>query len=1575
MDELSKRLETLAPAKRALLERRLAAARREIPPAPQLSKATRREPARASFAQERLWFIQQLEPHSVAYNVPRAIRIRGALNVKVLERSLNEVISRHDSLRTSFSLVAGSLRQIVAESSPLHLPLVDLSHLAADERGSKVADLAKHEAALAFDLNHGPVLRGKLLRLAADEHLLLLTMHHIVSDAWSAGIFFDELTACYREFSANRNSPLAALPIQYHDFAEWQRDWLQGEVLAEQLSYWKNQLAGAPAVLDMPADRSRPAATDRGASYGFSISHSLTEQLRELSGRAGTTLFMTLLGAFSVLLHRHSSEVDIVVGTPVAGRNRAEIEGLIGFFINTLPLRLDLGGNPSFAELLARVKQTALEGFEHQDVPFEKLVEELKPERSNRIPFFQVMFQFQHGARNSESISGVTFTTEAVKTETAKVDLSLGAYERDGVLKFQMEYSTDLFDEETIQSLLGRFEVLLQSIVSTPQASISDLEVMTEAELRQLLVDWNSTRADFRHYESVAERFESQVEQSPAAVALIDGAKQLTFRELNVRANKLAHYLKKLGVGPEAPVAVFVERSADMIVALLGILKAGGAWVPFDVSYPAERVAYVLQDCKARVLLTQEKSRHRVNVGDCRVIALDTDWRRIDAESSSNPRVPVTAANAAYVIYTSGSTGKPKGVVGLHGATRNRLEWMYQQYPFAADEVCCQKTSLSFVDSIWEIFGPLLHGVPLVIVPDDVVKDVNRFIAALNEARVTRLVLVPSLLRAMLETDAIGARLSHLKWWTCSGEALSSVLVKRFQEQLPGAALLNLYGSSEVAADVTYYDVESGEENIPLGRPIANTEIYILDRNLRPVPTGAVGDIYVGGDGLARGYFERPELTAEKFIPHPFASRSGQRLYNTGDVGRFRKDGAIEYKGRSDHQVKIRGSRVELGEVESALLTHANVLEGVVLALPDNSGETQLTAYVRTDSTALSSRDLRAYLRDKLPEYMVPALVVVLDEFPRTTSGKIDRLRLPKAVAAGADYVAPRTLTEEIVAGVMADVLKLEHVGVNDDFFDLGGHSLLIPRLTSRLNELFGIELPLRALFDNSRISELAETVATLRSANSGDSDAPEAPLVPLARNGELSLTVPLTFAQESLWAIDQISPETGAYNISRALRLNGNLNPEALQSSLNTIVARHEALRTTFPSEDGKPIGVVNVDTKIEVVTKDLSALAEAEVRTHVAEECRRPFELAVGPLLRVTLFHLAEHEHILVVTMHHIISDIWSLGIFFDELVSGYNSLLAGGELRREALPLQYADFAAWQRRLLHGNRLDHSLSYWQQQLAGAPPLTDLPTYCARPAIRSFQGARCLFEIPAELTASLKNLARAERVTLFMTLLGAFQTLLWTYAKHDDVVIGCPSAGRRPGTENVIGYFVNTLAVRTSLSGNPTFRELMHLVAEATVGALTHEHIPYAMVVEKLQPKRRLDHNPLFQVWFVLQPGSAERRDFMGLTVEPYPIDSEVTRHDLQLTLWESSPVLKAAFTYNTDILNAQTVARMSEQFLLLLATVSERPDIQASDLRSILKQREQAYERSRNQEYQNSVRQTLQSARRKSLFPASS
>jgi amino acid adenylation domain-containing protein len=1546
MDDLTKRVATLSPAKRALLERRLGGRNGAATRQPLLVARTGGEPARASFAQERLWFLHQLDPQSVAYNVPRAIRIRGDLDLNILRRSLNEIVARHDVLRTHFALVDGSLRQIVDEEVSIELPVVDVSE-------GELAELVEREARLPFDLSTVPVLRARVLRLDATEHLLLVMMHHIVSDAWSAGIFFQELTALYK------NSSLPPLKIQYADFAEWQREWLQGDVLEQQLIYCRSKLKDAPAVLDIPTDRARPAPTTRGASCTISISESLTRELRELSSASGTTLFMTLLSAFSVLLHRYSGEDDIVIGTPIAGRNQVDIENLIGFFINTLPLRIDLTKNPTFATLLARVKQTALEGYEHQDLPFEKLVEELKPERSNRMPFFQVMFQYQHAPRLVANVDDLTFLAEPVESGTSKFDLSLGAYERDGVLKFQMEYSTDLFDEDTIQTMLSRFTILLQSIVSHPELSVSQLSMMTDAERRQLLVDWNNTDEDFGPFENLQEKFEDQVAQNPDATAVVFEHQRLTFAELNTRANKLAHYLRKAGVGAETPVAVFMERSIDMIVGLLGVIKAGGAWVPLDVSYPKERVAYVLEDSKARVVLTHGKSRASLAESDCLLISLDSDWAQIENESDTNPATTATAESAAYVIYTSGSTGKPKGVVGLHGATVNRLEWMYRRYPFAPDEVCCQKTSVSFVDSIWEIFGPLLGGVRLVIFAEDVVKNVEQFIDALAQSSVTRLVLVPSLLRAMLASDGIGRRLSHLKSWTSSGEALPLALADSFRQHFPDATLLNLYGSSEVAADVTYYEVmQTGLPDIPLGRPIANTQVYILDSNLEPVPVGVTGEIHIGGASVARGYLDRPELTAEKFIPNAFDR--GQRLYKTGDLGRFLKTGDVEYRGRTDHQVKIRGSRIELGEIQSALDTHPDIRASIVLAQDDASGEKRLTAYVLSRGRKVGNREIRTYLSKKLPEFMIPASVIVLEEFPKTASGKVDRLSLPKPADVREDHVAPRNLTEEIVAGLLAEILKVDDISVNDDFFELGGHSLLIPQVTTRLNEMFAIDLPLRALFDNSRVGELAAAIESLRSA---DRTVSAMPIVPIERNGEL----PMTFAQESLWAIDQIAPATGAYNIPRALRLKGSLNTEALQQSLDAIVSRHEVLRTVFRSNNGRPYAVIDPKCKIDLVIRELN-----DLRTEVAQESRQPFNLSTGPLLRATVLRLNEDEHILIVTMHHIISDGWSMSVFFDELVSHYHDFSNGDELQADTLPIQYADFAAWQRNALPTETLNASLAYWQQQLADLPPIAELPVYQPRPAIRTFQGNRHVFEIPAELTSAVKQLARNERVTLFMTLLGAFQTLLWTYSRHDNIVTGSPSAGRRPDTENLIGYFINTLVLKTSFSGNPTVREIMRRVAAATRDALDHEQVPFAKVVEALQTERTLSYNPVFQIWFVLQAGPDRdgRRNFHGLEVEPYPIDSDVTRHDLQLTMWENSGVLKAAFTYNTDILDLETVSYMAEEFLRLLSKIVAAPEVRANDLRSLLEQSREEHDALRKAEQQQFARQKLQSARRKSL-----
>jgi amino acid adenylation domain-containing protein len=911
-----------------------------------------------SFPQQLLWLLDQLEPGRAIYNLPGPVRLTGALDIAALEQSLNEIVRRHEALRTTFDEVDGTPVQVIAPGLELTLPVTDLCHLPAGEREAASRRLVTEEARKPFDLARGPLVRAELLRLGDQEHVLLLTMHHIVSDGWSLQVLNKELAALYEAFSAGRPSPLPGLPIQYVDFAHWQREWLQGEALEKQLAYWRAQLAGAPAVLELPTDRPRPAEQSfRGAQASVMLPASLTEALKAMGQREGATLFMTLLAAFQALLSRYTGHEDIVVGSPIANRTRTELEGLIGFIANLLALRTDLSGDPSFRELLGRVREVTLGAYAHQDLPFERLVGELQPERSlSHAPLFQVMLVLLNNPREVLRLPGLTLEPLEVDTGTAKFDLALFIWEEEGGLKVQSEYNTDLFDAATITRMLTAFQNLLRGVVVDPDQPLSALPLLTNTERHQLLVEWNKSHADYPN-RCIHELFEAQAARTPDAVALVFEDKQLTYRELNRRANQLAHYLRKRGVGPESLVGVCLERSLELVVGLLGILKAGGAYVPLDPGYPPERLAFMLEDAQVPWLLTEQRLWDKMNVGQdailSHIVRLDADWEAIAEESEQNPASGVTADNLAYVIYTSGSTGRPKGVLGLHRGAVNRFAWMWDAYPFEAGEVCCQRTSLNFVDSVWEIWGPLLQGVRTVLVPDEALKDAEQLVQTLAAHHVTRIVLVPSLLRVILDTFAdIRSRLPELKHWVTSGEAISLELAQRFFEALPRSILINLYGSSEVSADVTCYDTGRMSDqlsSVPIGRPLANTQIYLLDRYLNPSPIGVPGELHAGGAGLARGYLNRPELSAEKFIPSPFSEEPGARLYKTGDLARYLPDGNIEYLGRLDHQVKVRGYRIELGEIEAALRAHPAVQETVVMAREDEPGEARLVAYVVHD--------------------------------------------------------------------------------------------------------------------------------------------------------------------------------------------------------------------------------------------------------------------------------------------------------------------------------------------------------------------------------------------------------------------------------------------------------------------------------------------------------------------------------------------------------------------------------------------------------------------------------------------------
>jgi amino acid adenylation domain-containing protein len=1011
-----------------------------------------------------------------------------------------------------------------------------------------------------------------------------------------------------------------------------------------------------------------------------------------------------------------------------------------------------------------------------------------------------------------------------------------------------------------------------------------------------------------------------------------------------------------------------------MIVGLLGILKAGGAYVPLDPANPEERAVFILEDSGADLLLTKEPLHQSSRVP---VVSLDGDREQISSAGESNLSNATTAGNAAHVIYTSGSTGRPKGVISAHRASINRFAWMWRTYPFTAGEVCCQKTALSFVDSIWEIFGPLLQGVPLVILDHYSVQDPSRFVAALSAHQVTRLVLVPSLLRVMLESDDdLAERLQHLRFCVCSGESLPVELAIAFRKRLPHTKLINLYGSSEVAADVTCYEVTdtNGLESVPIGKPIANTQIYILDTHLQPVPFGVIGEIYVGGEGLARGYLNQPVLTEEKFVSDPF-NGDLTKLFRTGDLGRYLVDGNIEFHGRRDYQVKVRGVRIELGEIETVLKTNPAIRQAVVIPVDDAQGGKQLVVYLVAEVNPPSMNELRSFLRRKLPDYMVPSAFVMLESLPLNGSGKIDRLALPapnqNQAIAHADFVAPRTPIEDVLATIWAETLKRDRVGVHDDFFSLGGHSLLVARIVARVSQALHVELPMRTLFEASTVAALATEVEKLQqtaarpTANS---------LARVPRDGPLLLS----FAQERLWFFDQLEPDSGAYNISRALRLRGQLDKDALQESFKRVIERHEVLRTSFINDNGKPALSIQENAELELKQFDLrhlpGAKREEESQTILAGEVKRSFNLKQAPLLRAVLVQLDDDDHLLLLTIHHIISDGWSMGILLSELASVFNALVGERKSSLTDLPVQYVDFAAWQRRSLSDESLKRQMDYWTDQLSGAPATINLPLDRPRPTERSFHGAKHPLKFTKEISEASKALGRENRATLFMTLLTAFQTLLACITGDEDIVVGSPILGRnRSETQRLIGNFINTIVLRAKFSGDPDFSELLRQVRDTAIGAFTNQDVPFEKLVDKLQPARTLSHNPLFQVWFVLQNPETEQQEFAVLTTESLSVNSAVIRHDLQLTLWETAVGLKGFLNYSTELFEPETIAQIAKQFEALLTTITTQPETRLSALRALLATVAREYREELSEQLDESSRRKLKSVKRKTVAGA--
>ncbi|WP_275690207.1 MULTISPECIES: non-ribosomal peptide synthetase [Streptomyces] len=1507
-----------------------------------------------SYAQRRLWFLNRLDRDSAAYNMPVALRLRGPLDSTAMCAALTDVAERHEALRTVFEEDRDGAHQIVLPATGLG-PLLTVT--GAD--GTTLRALITEFVRRPFDLAAEIPFRAALFRVGDEEHVLVVVLHHIAGDGWSMGPLARDVAEAYRARAAGRAPDWEPLPVQYADYALWQREVLGAEddetgELSAQLAHWRTRLAGAPAELTLPTDRPRPAvASTAGDRVEFTVPAGLHQALADLARAHGATVFMVVQAALAVLLSRLGAGDDIPIGTPVAGRTDEATEELIGFFVNTLVLRTDVSGDPTFAELLARVRATDLDAYAHQDVPFERLVEVLNPERSlARHPLFQVMLTFNvpdmDGVGSAlGNLGELEVSGEAIRTDQTKVDLAFTCtemYAADGAasgMRGVLEYRLDVFGAVQARETTERLVRVLEGVVSGGGGvSVSGVDVLGVGE-RERLLGWGvGGPVPVVPGGGLVGLFEERVRADADAVAVRGAGVVWSYGELNARVNVVARWLVGRGVGAECGVGVVMGRGVDVVVMLLAVAKAGGFYVPVDPEWPVERVGWVLADAGVGLVVVGEGLSHvvgdfpggevfefsRVVRESCLVELVAADGVEVRNVTDGERASRLLPGHPLYVVYTSGSTGRPKGVVVTHASVGGYLARGRDVYAGAVGGVGFVHSSLAFDLTVTVLFTPLVSGGCVVLGElDESAQGVGA-----SFVKVT-----PSHLGLLGELEGVVAGNGML---LVGGEALSGGALREWRERNPGVVVVNAYGPTELTVNCAEFLIAPGEEvpdgPVPIGRPFAGQRMFVLDAALRVVPVGVVGELYVAGVGLARGYLGRAGLTAERFVACPFGA-PGERMYRTGDLVRWRVDGALEFVGRADDQVKVRGFRVELGEVEGAVAAHPDVVRAVVVVREDRPGDHRLVAYVTgVDTGGLSSAVMRA-VAERLPAYMVPSAVVVLDEIPLTPNGKVDRAALPvPGVEAGAGYRAPVSPREEVLCGLFAEVLGLERVGVDDDFFGLGGHSLLATRLISRVRAVLGVEAGVRALFEAPTVSRL-ERLLRERSAL-----GVRVPLVARERTGR----EPLSFAQQRLWFLEELEGPGAAYNIPMALRLAGVLDVEALHQALIDVIARHESLRTLIAQDAGTAwqhiLPVDDPRTRPGLPLVDIGADALQE---RLDEAAGRPFDLAADLPVRATVFRLTDNDHILLVVAHHVAFDAMSRVPFIRNVKRAFEARTNGAAPDWRPLPVQYADYAAWQRDVLgteddESSELSAQLAYWRTQLASLPAELALPTDRARPAVASYEGGKVEFTVPAGVYDGLVALARAEGVTVFMVVQAALAALLSRLGAGDDIPIGTPIAGRTDqATEDLIGFFVNTLVLRTDVSGDPTFAELLARVRATDLDAYAHQDIPFERLVEAVNPERSLARHPLFQVMLTFD-NTIDREvteGFAGLGVEGLPLGAGAVKFDLLFGLSEVGGELRGAVEYRCDLFDHPTVAQLAERLVRVLERVASDASVRTGEL----------------------------------------
>jgi len=1484
-------------------------------------------PEALSGNQESLWYLQELEPDNAAYNLHIVARMRGPLDVGHLETAALAVVQRHPVLRTTYLRTPDGPRQVIHPELPPSFTVHETSE-SVDAILAQAASLSVQP----FDLKHGPMLRVTLWRLSTDDAVLMIATHHVAIDLWSVVLMLGELRSTYDKLARGVAPSLGPASATYEQFVKWQRELVDSPKAESALAFWKAHARDLPP-LELPTDRVRPTLqTFRGGLRRFTIDPKAGAAVMDFARREGVTPYVVMLAAYAALLHRFSGQSRFAIGTPTSGRDHRAFEDIVGYFVNTIPLPTDLHGAPTFIELVHRMRTALVAGLEHAWIPFSRVVSHLGAGRDrSRSPIFQTMFAYEQAPRRKDaglaglalSVPGASIDFGDVTAETALVDSHVSVLDLTLVVVpvagtpsvAWMQYNSDLFDAETIERMISSFQVLLAGAMDAPEARVSRLPILDEQQRRTIVEDWNTTDGPYDPDLHIHQLFEENARLFPDKVAVEFEQQTITYGALNERANVLARELRRLGCGRGSIVGICVERSIEMVAALVAIVKSGAGFLPIDESYPADRLTYMFEDSHMAVLVTHSELLPRLPAVPSAIGLVYVDTPRAGAaEESKNLELPIHRHDTFCILYTSGSTGRPKGTVLEHIGMVNHLRQHQQLFGLNHESRMLQYFSMSGDGaSIGEIWPGLGGGATIVMTArrEDSLMPGEPIVTALRKHRINYQ-LLPPVVGALTEpTD-----LPELEMVSFGGDMLSEDVVKRWA--VPGRRVHNMWGPTEATMITVAGQCSADEDRRPLiGRPLLNTTAYVLDHELQPVPIGVVGELHIGGVALARGYLDRPRLTAEKFIPHPF--RSNERLYKTGDMSRWLPDGRLDCLGRLDTMVKVHSQRIDLAEIESVLRLDPAVVDAVVVVREDTPGDKRVVAYVIASSEV---SDLRALAREKLPAYMVPAAVVTLDRFPLTPYGKIDRKAMPApdGAFAAAEYIAPRNATESALADIWQKVLKLERVGILDNFYDLGGNSLLATQVVSRVHQELGVEIAIRELFD-ATIVALAQSLAGRQSRSA----------VSIPRRAAGSAP-PLSFSQSRLWFLDRLAPGSAGYNVPGALRLRGRLDAAVLERCFGEVLRRHDTLRTTFEEHDGEPIQRVHERVELTLPLEDLSALApaegEARVRELVRLEAGQPFDLARGPLVRGRLVKLAE-EHVLLFTTHHIVSDGWSMGVLAREITALYGAYVAGQDSPLEELPIQYTDYAAWQREWLAGDELARQLGYWKAELEGVPVVLDLPTDRPRQPMQTFRGAKLERRLGAEVKRAVRTVSRTYGATEFMTLLSSFGVLMNRYSGQTKLIIGTPIANRtHQETEGLIGFFVNTLALGLRMEADSSFEVLLKDVKERTLAAYAHQDLPFERLVDALKIERDLSRSPVFQVMFALQNTPDVKLELPGLEVTQLPDTSDVAKFDLTLAVDDAGEGYTLLWEYNTDLFDRETIERMAANFEVLVVGMVATP-----------------------------------------------